>query len=90
MANPPNAPPRWRSENIGPGKCFRRDRLYIDGAATQARVIHCGHPTVLWPWFIDLDGKFCGTFAHLDDARAMAERVHSGATAIEDGHYVDV
>src|SRR5574340_761229 len=34
-------------------KCSRRYTLFVDGRLAGVRVCHCGHPTALWPYYIE-------------------------------------
>ena len=74
----------WRASGDPKRKAGRRFNL--DG--TAAWVLHCGHPTAHYPWYIEIGGDFCGTFRYLADAQTVAERLANGTLEIHAGEYV--
>ena len=65
-------------------KCGRQYALHCDSQDTGWRVIHCGHPTALWPYYIQMpDGRSVISpsgvaFRLVKDAKAAAEQLAAG------------
>ena len=77
----------WHAYGDSKHKCSRRHHL----APSPYWIIHCGHPTAHYPWYIEHadGGDFLGTFRLLAEAKAMAEQLAAGTIVVEGGFYVD-
>ncbi len=75
---PPMAKTNWTAYGHAPTK-GRRYQLNVDGEELQVWVIHCGHPTALWPYYIEAffqEGIIVSPnghgFTYLEDAKLGA------------------
>lgn len=51
----PDRPPvvSWEASGVRPYRCYR---LLLDGVPQFIAVHHCGHPTAIWPYYINAAG----------------------------------